>query len=276
MFNRECRKIIKAVVPPCIFTWCKSFSKANTGIIGPFMNWEAATRYSNGYNAPVILEKIKNATLQVKNNQRLSVRDGIVFDTPQYAYPLLTALLKITAENNNKLTVVDFGGGLGSTYYDFTRLYPQADLHWYIIEQEAFVECGKAHFQNSQLHFMHDLDVLPRKPDIVIVSSALQYIPQPYAQLDKLLALNSPYFLLDRTTFSNLSTDEERIFVERVPAHIYAASYPFWLLSYSKISKYFEKKYQILFEMDTLEGRYVKNGIEVVSRGVCYKKERHL
>ena len=44
-------------------------------------------------------------------------RDSVLFDTIRYSWPLLSDLLRAASEDQNHLSVLDFGGSLGSSYY---------------------------------------------------------------------------------------------------------------------------------------------------------------
>jgi putative methyltransferase (TIGR04325 family) len=69
-----------------------------------------------GYEADNILEKCKSALLKVKNGEYPYERDSILFDTVQIFFPLLSALFFVALQNKSKISIIDFGGSLGSAY----------------------------------------------------------------------------------------------------------------------------------------------------------------
>ncbi|MDV3001980.1 MAG: hypothetical protein N5P05_003586 [Chroococcopsis gigantea SAG 12.99] len=78
---------------------------------------------AEGYDKDIILETVKNSLLQVKEGQAIYERDSVLFDKIEYSFPVLTMLLKVALENDSKLSVLDFGGSLGSHYFQYRNFY---------------------------------------------------------------------------------------------------------------------------------------------------------
>ncbi len=55
--------------------------------------------------------------LKVKRGEAVYERDSIVLEKFQYSWPLTSGLLYAATMSNSKLNVLDFGGSLGSSYY---------------------------------------------------------------------------------------------------------------------------------------------------------------
>jgi putative methyltransferase (TIGR04325 family) len=145
--------------------------------------------------------------------------------------------------DKGRLSVLDFGGSLGSTYFQNCKfLNFIGDLSWNIVEQPHFVKTGMLYFQNEILHFYYDVVECVKKenPNVLILSSVLQYFEKPYDILDKLLSFNFPFVIIDRTLFQYKGYD--RITIQRVPPRIYNASYPCWIFDYEKFLKFFRKE----------------------------------
>lgn len=240
---------------------------------GPYLTWEQAVQKASGYDDPRILEQVKNAALAVKNDPSLFARDGLIFSTPQYTYPLLAALLKIAVEREGKLSVLDFGGGLGSTYYAFKNYCPAVKLQWSVIEQPTFVTWGNDFLQDGMLSFYENISSLLQSIDVIILSGTLQYLEHPYVLLNELIALNAPYFLLDRT-WCDETAKKDQILVEHVPEHIYKSSYPCWLFNYNNLKAMFANHYQMLFEFYGLEGSFWNNGFKISSKGFFCRRNK--
>ena len=113
------------------------------GWSGDYTDWQTALQKGTGYNATNILELVKEATLKVKNGEAVYERDAVLFDTIEYSWPLLSGLMLAAAKNKGSLNVVDFGGSLGSSYFQ-NRFYLREleSVSWNVIEQPAFVDCG--------------------------------------------------------------------------------------------------------------------------------------
>jgi len=267
------KKVYQEITPPLIQSWVKNIVHKKRGhFSGPYAKWHDGLQVAAGYDDMAILERVKQATLQVKNNRNLYVRDGVVFSTAQYPFPLFSALLKIAFENHGKLNIIDFGGGLGSSFYAFNHFCPEIQLQWQIIEQRNFVACGQQYFVEKGLSFYQYLHEISTSVDVILLSGCLQYLEDPYATLDKIQAIQSKYVILDRTWFDK-SAQTDKIVIEHVPEHIYSGSYPCWVFSLAKMQAYFKKHYQILFEFDALEGQMVSNGLHISSKGFFLGKQ---
>jgi putative methyltransferase (TIGR04325 family) len=179
---------------------------------------------------------------KVKEGKAIYERDSILFDKIEYSWPLLSGILLAATVDKGRLSVLDFGGSLGSTYFQNRKFLSFiGDLSWNIMEQPHFVETGRLYFQNEILHFYYDVEECVKKenPNVLILSSVLQYLEKPYDILDKLLSFNFPFIIIDRTPFHYKGYD--RITIQRVPRRIYNASYPCWIFDYEKFLNFFRK-----------------------------------
>ncbi|GDY23840.1 methyltransferase, TIGR04325 family protein [Verrucomicrobiota bacterium] len=216
----------------------RSAPAANSGeirFVGSYPTWAAATQDATGYDAVIILEKTKAALLKVKNGEAVYERDSVLFDKIQHAFPVLAGLLRAAQAHDGRLCVVDFGGALGSSYFQcrgFLKVIRQ--LEWLVVEQAAHVTCGKEHFASAQLHFHPTIEecLTRHQPNALLLSSVLQYVSDPYGLLKSLLRHKISHVIIDRTAF--LQSDRERLTVQHVPSAIYPASYPAWFFSESQ------------------------------------------
>lgn len=202
---------------------------------GDYASWDDATQSSTGYDAGVILEKTCAALLKVKNGEAAYERDSVLFDKIQHSFPVLAGLLRAAQAHDGRLCVVDFGGALGSSYFqcrDFLKVVQR--LEWLVVEQTAHIACGRKNFESDQLRFYNTVEEckMGHQPNALPFSSVLQYLPNPYGVLQKLLSHRISHVIIDRTAF--LASDRERLTVQHVPDSIYPASYPAWFFSETK------------------------------------------
>lgn len=246
------------------------------GYFGNFPTWEAARNASSGYDSDLILNKVKEATLKVRDGTAIYERDSVLFDRIHYSWPLLAGLLWIASQGNNKLNLVDFGGSLGSSYYQNKRFLKHlAELHWNIVEQNNFMECGKRYFENDNLKFYYDLNdcIKERHPNAILFSSVIQYLEKPYDLLADVISKGFEYIVFDRTTF--IETGNDRITVQKVPSYIYSASYPAWFFNRNKFDDFFSRKYELISEFDASEG-YVYLGYKrAYDKGFIFRKKQN-
>lgn len=250
------KQFIKSLVPPIVIDIYRKYNHRKYGWKGDYSSWTEAKRASTGYDSDEILQKVKSSLLKVKNGQSVYERDSVIFDEIQYSWPLLAGLMFASAKSKGVIRVLDFGGSLGSTYYQNKKFLDEFDdVSWNIVEQKEFVELGKAEFADNRLKFYDDIGscVDAENPNIIILSSVLQYISEPYNLLDKILDFNFEFLIFDRTPFS--LTNHDMIKLQVVPENIYNASYPCWFFSFSKLMSRLKKKYELIEVFDGNDGK---------------------
>src|SRR5664279_4748023 len=223
---------IKQLVPPIFLTLLKKAGKY--GWSGDYKNWQEAKELTDTYDDSVILDKVKQALLKVKTGEAVYERDSVLFNQIHYSWPLLSTLLWVTTQKKGNLKVADFGGSLGSSYFQ-NRIFLTGipELQWNIIEQENFVTCGQKYFQNDTLHFFYTSEQMIARqglPDLLLLSCVIPYLENPYDMLLGLMQYKFPHILIDNTYFNYENRD--RICIQVVPPEIYKASYPCWMLNY--------------------------------------------
>ncbi len=226
----------------------RKFFKVNYGWSGDFPSWENAKKYAGSYEDVRILEKVKAATIKVKNKEALYERDSVLFDEIQYSWPLLAGIMWVAAKNMGKIHVADFGGSLGSSYFQNNQFIEKISIvNWSVIEQPNFVSCGIKHIQDERLRFYENFDSCISAhglPDIVLLSCVLPYLEKPYEIIDQIIRLGIPHLLIDNTYFNYEKRD--RISVQSVPPEIYKASYPCWLLNYDHVKAQISREFEIV------------------------------
>ncbi len=230
---------VKAVLWPNNNTWWK----------GNYSSWDKALELCTGYNDKLILQKVKEAVLKVKKGEALYERDSVVFNEPYTFEPLVNALTD--SIKNNKLHVVDFGGSLGSTYFQYRSAFNNInDLKWAVVEQNNYVETGKAHIAEGALQFYATVNeaLEQQKPQVLLLSSVLPYLKDPFMVIQDLLQFKFETIIIDRTNF--IEGKNHRLTVQQVPKEIYEASYPCWFFNEHKLLSRFLKDYDIVNEFN--------------------------
>lgn len=264
------KNIIKSLAPPALVSL---FHKPGNNFSGNYASYDQALKKSTGYDANLILIKVKSALLRVQGGSAKYERDSVLFQEIQYSFPLLAGLLRAAVENKNCLTVLDFGGSLGSTYFQCRQfLSSLPDLTWCIVEQRNFVETGLQYFQSDDLRFYFSIGECLEKhhPNVVLLSSVLQYLDDPYSWLDTMMDVGANYLIFDRTPFSSI--DEDRLCIQTVPPEIYPASYPCWIFSEKKIKNRLREKYKEILTFDGADGSAMVQGLPFSFKGMIWKK----
>jgi putative methyltransferase (TIGR04325 family) len=191
-------------------------------------SWAHAQEQSSGYDQSAIVEQVTRTTLAVREGSAAFERDGVTFTESEYRWPIADALTR-SVRSDGRLRVVDIGGSLGSLYWQHRSLLPVGTV-WAVVEQPSFVAAGRDHCGDVLTFVESPADLDPAESwDIAVFSSVLQYLPDPWAMLRSILDLDVTRLVIDRTPFHHGPQDIAT--VQRVPAHIYPASYPAWILS---------------------------------------------
>lgn len=237
---------------------------------GDFATWEEANAHCTGYDAEEILAKVLAATLKVKRGEAAFERDSVLFDEIEYAWPVLAGLMWAAARNGGKLNVLDFGGALGSCYFQNRKfLQTLPEVRWNVVEQAHYVEAGRAHIQDGQLLFYKTIKecLNENQPNVILLSSVLQYLPAPGSILLELMKVGADAIVIDRTIVNHSSFD--RIYVQHVPSLIYSASYPCRSLSESALLAALGKNYLALGDFPSLNFPAL-NSIESEFKGYIF------
>lgn len=253
----------------------KKKPKQQYGWFGRYSSWEDARALTDGYDKDNILEKTKSALLKIKAGEAVYERDSVLFDKKEYPFPLITFLQHTAIRKGAPLNILDFGGSLGSSYYQVKEfLDDRVCQTWNVVEQQHYVSCGKEYFEDEQLRFFNTIDecTAAKTIDLVILSSVVQYLNNPHTFLDKLVAMNFDHIVFDRTAF--IREDFDRLTIQRVWPAVYEASYPSWFFNEEKFLAHFRDAYDIRAEFSTyVEGESI---IEIDHVPVGYDKGFYL
>jgi putative methyltransferase (TIGR04325 family) len=224
-------------LPPVVVRLLQQRRSSGLCFEGDFTSWEEASAHCTGYDAKDILEKVLAATLKVKRGEAVFERDSVLFNEIEYDWPVLSGLLWAAASSGGKLNVLDFGGALGSSYFQnlqFLKWLPV--VKWNVIEQSHYVDAGRNHIQDEQLRFYKTIEecLAENQPNVILLSSVLQYIEMPQKILEHLLDQKVSYLIINRTPF--VRERNSILSIQRVPRSIFSATLPAWLLSEETIS----------------------------------------
>ncbi|RZL37449.1 MAG: methyltransferase, TIGR04325 family [Pedobacter sp.] len=253
--------LIKQFLPP-VLNSLRWFS-FKYGWKGDYHSFEEAQKKCTGYDENHILNTIIATTGKVRDGKAVYERDGIIYDEVNVNHNLLSVLLLVAGRNDNKLTIIDFGGSLGTSYYQNIKyLSHLKELNWCIVEQSTYVAEGKKSFENEHVKFYYSMEECyadNNNPDLVLISSALQYIKNPYEMLSHIQSFKAPYFMIDLVGYND--KNEDRITIQNVPPIFYGveASYPCTFFSKEKLEAQLSKNYDKEFEFISEYEKYYIN-----------------
>lgn len=237
------------------------FKSDRIRFIGDYRTWAEAEHASTGYSAANILERTRSAMLKVKNGEAPYARDSVVFDELVYPFPVLAGLLRARAADKNQLSVLDFGGSLGTTYYqcrDF--LTATGPFRWSIVEQPEHVNCGREEFADERLRFYTSIDecLAREEPNVLLLSGVVQCLSNPHEFLADILKREFPHVIVDRTAF--FAHDRDLLTVQHVPEWIYRATYPAWFLSEKRFLSCFSTCYRLVASFPASDAIHPEKG----------------
>jgi putative methyltransferase (TIGR04325 family) len=219
------KSIIKNLLPPVI-TKILPKKSSDWGWFGEYETWEDAKKKSLGYEQNYILDKKINTFLRIKSNESVYELDTLLYNEPILNFQLLYVLSYISLEQSPELTIIDFGGSLGSAYYWVKNLLPKKiKYNWFIIEQKHIVKAGQEQFEKANLKFIENFEAYHvnnlKMPDLLVLCGALQCIESNAFIFDEIEKHKYPYVFIDRTPFFDDVEKEESITIQKIPAHYY-------------------------------------------------------
>jgi putative methyltransferase (TIGR04325 family) len=217
------------------------------GYAGEFQTWESGKSATRGYQDPEIAAKVAAGASAVLEGRAVYERDSIIFSSRQYSLPLAAALMWCGLKNCGTLKVLDFGGGLGTSYFQNLPFLSLLDrVEWAIVEQDSFVEQAKTVFAGSKLTFYSEIEEGLKRvsPDVVLVSSSLQYVEKPYDVLRAIVEQATEMVVFDRTLFG--SGAEDFVTRQTVPDEIFSATIPTWIFSEPKFESFMSDRYLLV------------------------------
>lgn len=261
------KHFLKKILPDSIQRYITGFFY---GWYGNYITWKDACTDATGYDSQLIVEKVISSTKQVKEGKAAYEKDSVLFQKIDYSYPLLSCLLWIAAQKQGRLSILDFGGSLGSTYFQNKKILNElSNIMWCIVEQSVFVKSGKEHFEDDRLKFYYSIEecLESNEIDVILFSSVLQYIEKPYELLDEIKKTNTQFVIIDRTAFIK---KDDRITVQKVNPRIYKASYPCWFFNKEKFISYMKNDYELIVEFDSPDRSNIKSEF----KGFLFKKKQ--
>lgn len=216
---------------------------------GDYPDWASAEAASEGYDNTVILDRVTAATREVLAGRAAFERDSVTFTEFAYDPRVLSSLKDVMNSSHGILRVTDFGGSLGSLYYQYRPWLVEARrIQWVVIEQPHFVQRGQEITPPGDLSFVSSLRDTSEemKCGVLLLGSVLSYIQEPWKLIQEAISLNFQYILIDRTAcMRNRST---RLTVQHVPESVYPASYPAWLFNEAELKQPFRMHYRLCRE----------------------------
>ena len=243
----------------------------NPEYIGSYKSWSEAERDCDGYDNTLIINRVETAALEVKNGNAEFERDGVLFYTKKRNLQLCAWLLFIAQQSASKLNIIDFGGSLGSTFFQNKDFWENLSVTWNIIEQTAFVDFGKKNLENDKLLFYETIGevfIQNPEPNVFLFSGVIQYLSNSREILCKTIDKKPKYIILERTPFSDITIIRKEI----VKEPIYTASYPAAVLEEKEFLLFMESKGYLLEDTweSIVDEREIYENHEIIFKSMVF------
>lgn len=131
------------------------------------------------------------------------------------------------ASINDRLELLDWGGGLGHLQPVLREAWPELELHYHLHDYPAFCDRARSHLPDAVIHESAS-SALGRQFDLVLASGSLHYTEDWRGLLARLAQCSRRDLLLLR--LPTVSTAAPYVFVQRVPNIGYATEFYSWCL----------------------------------------------
>ncbi len=156
--------------------------------------------------------------------------------------PFLAALVSVNSKGG-KVSILDFGGGLGSGYISVVAGCTSRDaVDYHIVDTKNICRAGKSYYKDDrQIHYYDCLPKEIQSVDIVHLCSSLQYIEDWKGLLYDIAAYNPQYILLVDVPAGDIPT-------YATVQNYYESKIPYWFFNVNDIiSTMSSTNYTLLF-----------------------------
>jgi len=269
---RRLKQSLRPWIPPAAIRIVDQLKRGRSGLGKRLGSWSEAVAASTGYDHDQIFDRVDAQARAVSVAGSGVERDGVVLKEVQVPFPLVACLLRAAIKGGaRRLHVIDFGGALGSSYHQCKlMLAPIAHLDWRIVEQAGFVTRGRAFHVTESLTFHETLEAaaVPNRPDVILFSSVLHYLPDPGEILARAVALEPRAIIIDRTPVSALPS--ETFTIQYVPKDIYPARLPVRIFGVGQIDTLLAGYVRIV-DFETVDPEMNVGSLLVKYRGALYE-----
>ena len=149
-----------------------------------------------------------DSTASLIENRRRTLEEGLRAHTSQTALMRadprcqinnLIALLIAVRQTPGAFSVLDYGGGMGETFFKISQSTSTDQLDYIIFDKMDTRDAGRAIFANFPSYKVRYIDQIcgaAISPDIIYLGSMLQYIPDYKSVLNELCALGAETVVL--------------------------------------------------------------------------------
>jgi putative methyltransferase (TIGR04325 family) len=137
-------------------------------------------------------------------------------------------VLARAAHGRDRISMLDWGGGIGHYYVYARALLPQVELDYHCRDLPLLTKGGRQLLPAATFHDS-DQGALARRYDLVLASSSLHYAKEWRTILASLASVTDRYLYVTRQPF--VASVASFVVVQRPHRHGYLTEYPGWFLN---------------------------------------------
>lgn len=207
------KRIAYLILPPIVTQWLTRSRQPPQESAKPRLEyvpegWEALSRIrsTKGWNADIVVDAEKAKWTAFCNNLKgagplgfshehtdLTITRDVAFHNVHITYAYVVAL---AAHLKTKLSILDWGGGLGHYYQIAKAVMPDVSFEFHCKEVPLMAEAGRS--INPEVCWHTDEGHLESSYDLVLVNGSLQYMEDWKGTLQQLARVAKEYFFLTR------------------------------------------------------------------------------
>jgi putative methyltransferase (TIGR04325 family) len=196
-----------------------------------------------GYEGDVWLNRVRANTERVLAESKKPVTVPAVVTGEQSLLPVTASLLRQFIKHE-RLSILDFGGGLGIDYISvISSVLRCQNFDYHIVDTEKSCEVGSDIFSHDKRVHFHATLPANLAVDIVYINSALLYIEDYKNLLETLCSYQAKFFLFVRLDAGDIPTHA------RGQINIEGSTVPCWFFNVNEIINIMEAKdYALIFK----------------------------
>jgi putative methyltransferase (TIGR04325 family) len=235
------RNIIRLITPPVLLQLAKLLRRDNRS----FIEWEYVPEgwtYAEthpeikGWNVQDVLEVYKEkwprfvAMLQGTGPLGMTHESALTTDEDISSHNAMMAfayILALAAREKERLTMLDWGGGIGHFFLLSQALLPDVEIEYHCKDVPVLCEHGAQLF--PQQKFYPDERCFEREYDLVVASTSMHYTEDWQALLQRLSGATSEYLYI--ANLPSVLQIPSFVFVQRPYQYGYNTEYLAWCLN---------------------------------------------
>jgi putative methyltransferase (TIGR04325 family) len=234
---KKMRNLIKLAVPPLFVNAYRRFAKTKQSLRntfeGVYRSFSEIENFSN-YNSSQSLNKTYRKT--VKKFEDYQRKQPLPKSKKRAQICNLLPMLAATLNNmQGNISILDFGGSMGTSYIDCLNSINCTDITYYVVDLLEEIELGRKIFPKGyNIHFLKSVSEL-EEVDIAYIGSALEYVSDYKALLVDLMSKNPKCILLTDHFMGTAKT------YATVQLNMHARKIAYWIFNLDEIIQLFEE-----------------------------------